>query len=76
MVDAGGRLDLYELEWTELPDARDASNLSFLRKLAGESNVVSAGVVCRARNSFPLGDGLRALAVTELAPETEKRSAT
>lgn len=73
VLDEGGRLELYEAKWTELPDARDASHLSFLRKLAGASHVRAAGVVCRARNSFPLGDGLRALPVTELNREAIKR---
>lgn len=73
VVDEGGRLELYEAKWTELPDARDASHLSFLRTLVGVSHVRAAGVVCRARNSFPLGDGLRALPVTELNREAIKR---
>lgn len=66
VLDAGGRLELYEAKWTELPDGRDTANLSFLRKLAGESHVAAAGVVCRARNGFPLGNGMRALPVAEL----------
>jgi hypothetical protein len=69
VLDEGGRLQLYEAKWTELPDARDTSNLDFLRNLAGVSRVRSAAVVCRARHSFPLGDGLRALPVTELNRE-------
>lgn len=66
VVDAGGRLELYEAKWTELPDARDTANLSFLRKTAGESHVASAAVVCRAAHGFPLGNGLRVLPVSEL----------
>jgi uncharacterized protein len=66
VLDEGGRLELYEAKWTELPDSRDTSHLSFLRRLAGEAHVRAAGVVCRARHGFPLGDGIRALPVTEL----------
>jgi len=76
VVDEGGRLELFEAKWTELPDSKDTSNLSFLRKLVGDSRVRSAAVVCRARNSFPLGKGLRALPVAELTRGTEKRQAT
>jgi predicted AAA+ superfamily ATPase len=66
VADAGGRLDLYEAKWTELPDTKDTANLSFLRKTVGESHVASAAVICRAPHSFPLGNGLRALPVSEL----------
>jgi uncharacterized protein len=66
VLDEGGRLELFEAKWAELPDARDAAHLSFLRKLAGETRVRSASVVCRARNSFPVNGEVRAMPVTEL----------
>ena len=66
VVDAGGRLELFEAKWTELPDAGDAVNLDFVRSVIGKSRVASGAVVCRASNGFPLPNGFRALAVAEL----------
>ena len=44
----------------------DAVNLDFVRKVVGKARVASGAVVSRTPNSFPLGNGFRALAVTEL----------
>lgn len=66
VADAGGRLELFEAKWTELPAATDSVNLEFVRKVIGTSRIAGAAVVCRAPNSFPLATGLRALPVTEL----------
>ena len=66
VTDAGGRLDLFEAKWTELPDAGDTVNLDFMRHAAGKSRVASGAVVCRTSNSFPLPSGFQALPVTEL----------
>ena len=66
VADIGGRLELYEAKWTELPAASDAVNLDFVRRVTGRPRVLSAAIVCRAANSFPLGDGTRVLPVSEL----------
>jgi hypothetical protein len=66
LVDAGGRLELYEAKWTELPDMGDTVNLDFVRKVVGKSRVVGAAVVARTPNGFPLPNGFRALPVAEL----------
>lgn len=66
LVDAGGRLELYEAKWTELPDMGDTVNLDFVRNVVGKSRVVGASVVARAPNGFPLPNGFRALPVAEL----------
>jgi hypothetical protein len=66
VVDAGGRLELYEAKWTELPSAADTVNLAFVRGVLGKTRAPAGGVICRARNSFPLSDGFRAVAVTDL----------
>ncbi len=66
LVDAGGRLELFEAKWTELPDAGDTVNLDFVRGAIGRSPVTSGAVVSRTPNSFPLAGGFRALPVTEL----------
>src|SRR5208282_5482127 len=66
VVDAGGRLELFEAKWTELPDAGDTLNLDFVRNVVGKSRVAAGAVVCRASNGFPLANGFRVLPVTEL----------
>src|SRR5437660_7679140 len=66
VVDVGGRLELFEAKWTELPDAGDTVNLDFVRNVVGKSRVAAAAVVCRTPNGFPLPNGFRALPVTEL----------
>lgn len=66
VVDAGGRLELFEAKWTEVPEAGDAVNLEYVRNVVGKSRIAAGAVVCRAVHSFPLADGFRALPVTEL----------
>ena len=66
VVDTGGRLELFEAKWTELPDASDTVNLDFVRNVVGKSRVTGGAIVCRTRSGFPLTNGFRALSVTEL----------
>jgi len=66
VVDAGGRLKLFEAKWTELPDLGDTVNLDFVRNVIGQSRVTAGGVVSRTPNSFPFPNSFRALPVTEL----------
>jgi predicted AAA+ superfamily ATPase len=66
VVDAGGRLELFEAKWTEVPDLGDTVNLDFVRNVIGKSRVTAGGVVSRTPNSFPFPNGFRALPVTEL----------
>src|SRR5438094_3626589 len=66
VVDAGGRLELFEAKWTELPAAGDAANPAFVRKTLGKARVISGAVVSRTPNSFPIVNGLRAPAISEL----------
>ena len=66
VIDLGGRLELFEAKWTELPTDGDAVNLDFVRKVVGKSRVASGTVVCRTPNSFPLVNGFRALPVSQL----------
>jgi len=67
VVDAGGRLELFEAMWTELPSASDAANLIFVRDVIGASRVAGGAVICRARNRFPLTKEFAALPVGDLA---------
>ena len=66
VADIGGRVELYEAKWTELPSAADAINLEFLRGIFGASRVSSGAIVCRARNSYPLESELRALSIADI----------
>ena len=66
VAEAGGRLELFEAKWTELPRAADAVNLAYVRTLVGVSRIARNAIVCRAPHGFPLADDLRALPVTEL----------
>lgn len=66
VVDAGGRLELFEAKWTEIPDLADTVNLEFVRNLIGKSRIIGGGVISRTPNSFPFPNGFRALPVSEL----------
>ena len=67
VVDLGGRLELYEAKWTELPDARDGVNLEFVRNVVGTRLVMGGGVIGRNSNGYPLAGGFRAVSIAELA---------
>ncbi|HEX4320997.1 MAG TPA: ATP-binding protein [Acidobacteriaceae bacterium] len=67
VVDTGGRLELFEAKWTELPGAGDTVNLDHVRQALGKLPVTSGAVVCRTLNSFPFSNGFRAISVTDLA---------
>ena len=66
VTDAGGKLELFEAKWTELPTAGDAVNLTFVREMLGRSHLSGGAVVCRAPNSFTLPNGFRALNVADI----------
>jgi predicted AAA+ superfamily ATPase len=66
VVDLGGRLELFEAKWTELPDIGDTVNLDFVRSAVGAQHFSAGTVISRTPNSFPLANGFRAVPVTEL----------
>jgi predicted AAA+ superfamily ATPase len=66
VVDAGGRQELFEAKWTELPTERDAVNLNFVRTVLGKSRVAGGAVISRTPNPFPLTEAFRALPVWDL----------
>jgi len=66
VVDIGGRLELFEAKWSEVPETNDAVNLEFVRNVVGKSRITGGAVVCRAANSYPLDNGFRVLPVAEL----------
>lgn len=67
VAEAGGRLELFEAKWTELPANTDASNLAFVRAAVGRARITSGAVVCRASHGFPLADGFRVASAADLA---------
>ncbi len=67
VVDVGGRLELFEAKWAEVPSAGDAVNLDFVRNVVGKSRIAAAAIICRTANSYPLADGVRVLPVVDLA---------
>ena len=66
VVDVGGRLDLFEAKWTELPEDGDTVNLNFVRTVVGKSRVGGGAVISRTPNSFLLSNGFRAVPVSDL----------
>lgn len=67
LVESGGRVEVFEAKWSELPSAAETANLSHFRDAAGAPALAGGGVVCRAANGFPLGAGWRAIPAAELA---------
>ncbi|GMV43610.1 MAG: hypothetical protein AMXMBFR64_53260 [Myxococcales bacterium] len=65
LVTAGGRADVVEAKWTELPDARDARGVRALLAHGEARQIPEMGaargfVVCRTAEPFPIrGDGPR-----------------
>lgn len=66
VIEDGGRAELFEAKWSEVPRAEDTVNLRFVHEVMGKSKVISGTVVCRARNRYPLGDGFQAVPVSDL----------
>jgi predicted AAA+ superfamily ATPase len=66
LIDHGGRLELFEAKWTEVPTERDAINLTFVRNVVGAAAITRAAIVCRAAHGWPLGGGIQAMAATDL----------
>src|SRR5438093_3480633 len=66
VAESGGRVELFEAKWTELPTAGDAVNLEFVRRVVGKPRITSGAIVCRAPHRFSLGDGFQAVPATEL----------
>ena len=66
VVDIGGRLDLFEAKWTELPGDGDTVNLNFVRTVVGKSRVGCGEVISRTPNSFLRSNRFRAVPVSDL----------
>ena len=66
VVEAEGKLELFEAKWTELPSPSDAVNLEFVRNAIGKFRVGPGAIVCRTPNSFPFANDFRAVSVDDL----------
>jgi len=66
VADIGGKLELFEAKWAEVPASGDTVNLDFVRNAVGKGRIARGLIVCRTPNSFPLANGFQALPVTEL----------
>lgn len=66
VIDAGGRLELLEAKWNELPSESDTGNIEFVRRAIGKARIQSGSIVSRAPNSFMLANGVRVVTVSEL----------
>jgi hypothetical protein len=66
LVHRGGRVDLYEARWTEHPSSRDAAGLARVAAELGARSVGARSIVCRAAHSYPLGDGIHAVPLSDL----------
>ena len=66
VVDIGGKLELFEAKWAEVPASGDTVNLDFVRNAVSKGRIARGVIVCRTPNSFPLANGFQALPVIEL----------
>jgi hypothetical protein len=53
VVDVGGRLELFEAKWTELPDVGDTVNLDPVRNVVGKSRARGGRWLLERPIAFP-----------------------
>ncbi len=61
VADIGGKLELFEAKWAEVPASGDTVNLDFVRNAVSKRRIARGVIVCRTPNSFPLANGFQAL---------------
>lgn len=66
LVESPAGIELFEAKWAELPAKSDGAGMEFVRRAIGEPGVISAGLVCRTPNRFPLAPGLEAVSIRDL----------
>lgn len=67
LVHRGGRFDLFECKWTEVPDPRDAQAMQRVVDLLGASNVHRRFIVCRCRHRTRIDAACEAVPLEALA---------
>ena len=75
LIHRGGRFDLLECKWTELPSAADTAGLDHVADVLGTTAVRSRTLVCRTARRFPLRDRVEAIGLGDLAATMVARSA-
>lgn len=66
-------VELFEVRWTEVPSPRDAVNLDYVRGAMKRVRVVGGGIICWARNAFPVSTTVRALPVMDVVQRNAAR---
>ena len=66
VIESGGRLELFEAKWTELPTPSDAVNLEFVRSTMPAIKMSGGAIVCQTPNTFPVTQHFRAIPVSDL----------
>ena len=66
VVDAAGKLELFEAKWNEVSTVADSVNLEFVRNVIGDSRIASGAVVCRTSKSYSISNGFRVLSVADI----------
>jgi len=64
VADIGGKLELFEAKWAEVPASGDTVNLDFVRNAVSKRRIARGVIVCRTPNGFPLANGIRFSLVT------------
>jgi hypothetical protein len=57
VIEKGGRLNLAEIKWAEIPNPRDGASMSTIASELG-SQVDQRFIICRTKVSFPVGDSV------------------
>jgi predicted AAA+ superfamily ATPase len=67
LVHRGGRFDLFESKWTEVPDPRDAQAMQRVAEVLGPANVRRRFIVCRCRHRTHVDETCEAVPLEALA---------
>jgi predicted AAA+ superfamily ATPase len=53
----GGRFELMECKWTEVPNGDDVAGMDYAARVLGTERIVRRTLVCRTSGPFPLAHG-------------------
>ena len=56
LIHRGGRFDLIEVKWSEIPRQRDANAFSLVADIIGREKIASQTIICRTPNPYPMGE--------------------
>lgn len=66
LVHRGGRFELYDAKWSEIPDSRGAELLARVARELPERSVRRMAIVCRTRNAYPMSAGVSAIPIEDV----------